>query len=134
MNTMSREHELLPFHAWRQRYRYRHGKSNWYIQDDVDMYQRYCEEYRLEEYQKSRGPEIDKAVKDNTPVPYDELVKVYEIKQDESIKFKQHQECKLFRCLKCWLLIHPDDNIVPFKEGYMHRVCDNRRLSIDNAV
>lgn len=50
-------------------------------------------------------------------------IKEFGIKQEASINFKQHPECKLFRCLKCWMLIHPDDEITPFKEGFVHKLC-----------
>jgi hypothetical protein len=49
--------------------------------------------------------------------------KEFGIKQEESIKFKQHSDCKLFRCLVCWLMIHPDDEITEHKEGYAHKIC-----------
>lgn len=44
-------------------------------------------------------------------------------KSPESIQFKQHAECKLFRCLKCWKLILPDDNMQSYKDGYVHKIC-----------
>jgi hypothetical protein len=38
--------------------------------------------------------------------------------------FKERQQCKLFRCLKCWKLILPDEDVSDYADGYIHSVCD----------
>lgn len=119
--------DLLSFDEWRYRYRYRNGKPHWNYDDDSNMYRQYLYEYKFKRYRQSRGPEIDKAIEDHASLSYDELVKKLGIEQAESIRFKQHQECKLFRCLKCWLLIHPEDEIKPFKEGFIHKLCQSSK-------
>lgn len=52
--------------------------------------------------------------------------KEFGIKQEEAIKFKQRQECKLFRCVVCWHIIHPtDDEITTKGDGFAHKICVN---------
>jgi hypothetical protein len=52
-------------------------------------------------------------------------IKEFGVHQEPAINFKQHQECRLFRCLVCWMMIHPDDEIINHKEGYAHKICLN---------
>ena len=42
--------------------------------------------------------------------------------QQQAIKFKSQQTCKLFRCLHCWKLILPDEDVIEKGDGYIHRV------------
>ena len=124
---MDDDNELLSFYEWRKRYRYRNGKPIWYYDDDAREYNRYLDEYKKMKYNNSDGPRIDQLTEEHSTLSYDELVDLLGVKAVKSINFKQHQECKLFRCLQCWMMIHPDDEINPFKEGFIHKLCDNRR-------
>jgi hypothetical protein len=57
------------------------------------------------------------------------------IKQEESIKFKQHSDCRLFRCVICWLIIHPtDDEITTKGDGFAHKICVDGRKGFPKAL
>lgn len=94
---------------------------DWFSLDDVDGYttHMYHELFNLEHRLETK---------------FKDLVSVYEqLKQsdieherNERIKFKSHQTCKLFRCLKCWKYILPDDSILAHGDGYIHGVCDGK--------
>ena len=53
----------------------------------------------------------------------EEVNKISPRKDPENIPIKQHKECKLFRCLKCWKLILPDDDMQQYNDGYVHKIC-----------
>jgi len=100
--------------GWNRRCAFEPGNTfYWGFNPDTSKY----------EWIRSGTHEIDRLTDDNDAYTYDELVKMYGVKRVESINFKQHKECSLFRCLECWLLIHPDDDIKPFKEGFVHKLC-----------
>lgn len=120
---MITDNELLSFYEWRVRYRYRDGKPIWYYDDDSREYKRYLDEHWETKYRNGRGPEIDEAIKEHSNLSYDELVNLLGVKAIESINFKLHQECKLFRCLVCWMMINPEDEIINHKDGYAHKIC-----------
>lgn len=43
---------------------------------------------------------------------------------DPKVSLKSHEGCKLFRCLKCWKVIFPDDDMLESGDGYVHALCD----------
>lgn len=60
----------------------------------------------------------------------EEANKISPRKDPENIPIKQHKECKLFRCLVCWKLILPDDEMAPQGDGYVHKICLKRERLI----
>lgn len=52
----------------------------------------------------------------------EELVKVIP-KTEEVIPIKLSNTCKLFRCLRCWRYIFPDDELVSYNDGFIHKIC-----------
>lgn len=141
---------------WRKRYKDRNAALHYKRQEDYAQYSRYFDKRQKEreplmtwnkrqhsepgetfywgvnletgryEWIRSKTHEIDKVTDDHVKYTYDELVEMFGIKRVESINFKQHSDCKLFRCLVCWLLIHPDDDILEYKEGFIHRLCHSK--------
>jgi len=84
------------------------------------------EEYRLHLAAHRRGLESQLENKLEDLVARYALLKENdkrEREQEEQIRLKPHQTCKMFRCLKCWKLILPDDDMQEFGDGYVHKIC-----------
>jgi hypothetical protein len=54
--------------------------------------------------------------------------------ENEALRMKMKESCKLFRCLVCWKYIFAEDSIVSFEAGYAHKLCVEIRAVRPNRV
>ena len=54
--------------------------------------------------------------------------------ENEALRMKTKESCKLFRCLVCWKYIFAEDSIVSFGPGYAHKLCVEIRTVTPNRV
>ena len=54
--------------------------------------------------------------------------------EEETLRMKNKQSCKLFRCVVCWRHIFAEDSIVSFEAGYAHKLCVEIRPLTRNRV
>lgn len=116
----------LTFGIWRKRYKDRNANLHYNRKEDYQQYGRYSDKwYKAHPEKTTLDNKILKRMR-FIDIETASNISEYGLKQEESIKFKQHADCKLFRCLVCWMLIHPDDDILEYKEGFIHRLCHSK--------
>jgi hypothetical protein len=55
-----------------------------------------------------------------------DLVKERRQQQTIEMKVRKGEGCHMFRCLKCWYYILPEDSVVEYNDGYAHKLCTQK--------
>ena len=116
----------LTFGVWRKRYKDRNANLHFKLKEDYKQFEHYSDKWHKAHPEKTiLKKQIIKRMR-FIDIETAANISEYGLKQEPCINFKQREECKLFRCLRCWLLIHPDDDILEYQEGFIHKLCRSK--------